>query len=81
MATINGRRIKLLKEDGQPIGTARGWHPESDWMKVITDDGITYMVHYTDKIEILPWYCWCGNIAVHGEKVCPLHESDLVGKP
>lgn len=53
MATINGRRIKLLKEDGQPIGTARGWKPESDWMKVVTDDGATYMVHCTDRIEVL----------------------------
>lgn len=53
MATINGRRIKLLKEEGQPIGTARGWKPESDWMKVVTDDGVTYMVHYTDQIEII----------------------------
>jgi hypothetical protein len=53
MATINGRRVKLLKEDGQPIGIARGWKPESDWMKVVTDDGVTYMVHCTDPIEIL----------------------------
>jgi len=53
MTTINGRRIKLLKEDGQPIGTARGWKPESDWMKVVTDDGTSYMVHCSDPIEIL----------------------------
>lgn len=53
MTTINGRRIKLLKEDGQPTGTARSWKPESDWMKVVTDDGVTYMVHCSDPIEIL----------------------------
>jgi hypothetical protein len=51
MTTINGRRVRLLKED--VVGTARNWKPESDWMKVVTDDGTTYMVHYTDKIEIL----------------------------
>jgi hypothetical protein len=53
MSTINGRRIRLLKEEGQPVGTARGWREDSDWMKVITDEGVTYMVHYTDKIEIV----------------------------
>lgn len=53
MTSINGRRVQLLKEEGQPIGTARDWKLESDWMKVVTDDGVTYMVHYTDKIEIL----------------------------
>lgn len=53
MATINGRRVRLLKEDGQPVGTVRGWRPESDWMKVVTDDGVTYMVHCTDSIEIV----------------------------
>jgi hypothetical protein len=53
MATINGRRVRLLKEEGQPIGIASGWKPESDWMKVVTDDGVTYMVHCTDKIEIV----------------------------
>lgn len=53
MATINGRRVRLLKEEGQPIGTARDWKEDSNWMRVVTDDGVTYMVHYTDKIEIL----------------------------
>jgi hypothetical protein len=51
VTTINGRRVKMLKED--VVGTARGWKPESDWMKVVTDDGVTHMVHCTDKIEIL----------------------------
>lgn len=51
MTTINGRRVHLLKED--VVGTARGWKPESDWMKVVTDDGVTFMVHFTDPIEIL----------------------------
>lgn len=55
MATINGRRVKLLEKDGQPTGIARGWRQESDWMKVVTDDGTTHMVHYTDKIEIISW--------------------------
>ena len=53
MATINGRRVRLLKEEGAPVGTARGWRQESNWMKVTTDDGVTYMVHCTDPIEIL----------------------------
>jgi hypothetical protein len=53
MASINGRRVCLLKEEGRPIGIARNWDSESDWMKVITDDGVTYMVHYTDQIEII----------------------------
>lgn len=51
MATINGRRVKLLNEESQPIGIAREWTLGSDWMKVITDDGVTYMVHCADKIE------------------------------
>ena len=55
MTTINGRRVRILKEAGQPVGTARNWKQESDWMNVITDNGVTYTVHYTDKIEILGW--------------------------
>jgi len=50
MTTINGRRVRILKEAGQPVGTARNWKQESDWMNVITDNGVTYTVHYTDKI-------------------------------
>lgn len=37
-----------------------------------------------DRLEsagvLTPRCCWCGDIAVHGEKVCSKHESDLVGK-
>lgn len=53
MVSINGRRVKLLAQEGQPVGIARDWREDSDWMKVVTDDGVTYMVHYMDKIEIL----------------------------
>lgn len=53
MASINGRKVKLLKEEGQPIGICRDWKQESDWMKVVTDKGISYMVHYTDPIEYI----------------------------
>lgn len=51
MTTINGRRVRLLKEGIE--GIARGWKPESDWMKVVTDDGVSHMVHCTDPIEII----------------------------
>lgn len=59
MATINGRYVKLESVGGKPvdgetIGVARGWKPESDWMMVHLLDGSRQQVHYTDKLEVLP---------------------------
>ena len=59
MATINGRFVKILAVCGKPfqgeaVGVARGWRPDSDWMMVHLLDGSRQQVHYTDKIEVLP---------------------------
>lgn len=59
MATINGRYVRInsvsgQKLDGETVGIARGWKPESDWMMVHLLDGSYQQVHCTDKIEVLP---------------------------
>lgn len=54
MATINGRYVKLLCSEGEPIGRVTGWREGSDWIMVTCLDGHREQIHYTDKIEILP---------------------------
>jgi hypothetical protein len=54
MASLNGRYIKLNKEEGQPVCLVNSWTLERDWMKVKDQNGASYMVHYTDNFEVMP---------------------------
>lgn len=53
MATINGCYVRLLKEEGKPVGKVSNWREDGDWCKVTTAEGVTYMVHCSDPKEYL----------------------------